>query len=35
MASDTFADAQITKLAHLEVNLCIQPNQKVLDTGTK
>ena len=35
MASDTFADAQITKLAHLEVNLCTLPNQKVLDTGTK
>ena len=35
MARDTFADAQITKLAHLEVNLCIQPNQKVLDIGTK
>ena len=35
MASDTFADAQITKLAQLEVNLCIQPNQKVLDIGTK
>ena len=35
MASDTFADAQIIKLAHLEVNLCIQPNHKVLGTGTK
>ena len=35
MAGDTLADAQITKLAHLEVNLCIQPNQKVLDIGTK
>ena len=35
MASDTFADAQVTKLAHLRVNLCIQPNQKVLDIGTK
>ena len=35
VASHTFADAQITKLAHLEVNLCIQPNQKVLDIGTK
>ena len=33
MASDTFADAQITKLAQLEVNLCMQPNQKVLDIG--
>ena len=35
MASDTLADAQITKLAHLGVNLCIPPNQKVLDIGTK
>ena len=35
MASDTFANAQITKLAHLEVNLCIQSNQKVLDIGNK
>ena len=35
MATDTFANAQITKLAHLEVNLFIQPNQKVLDIGTK
>ena len=35
MASDTFADAQITKLAHLEVNLCIQSNQKILDIVTK
>ncbi len=35
MASDTFADAQITKLAHLEVNLCIQSNQKILDIGIK
>ena len=35
MASDTLADAQITKLAYLRVNLCIPPNQKVLDIGTK
>ena len=35
MASDTLVDAQITKLAHLGINLCIQPNQKVLDIGTK
>jgi cyclopropane fatty-acyl-phospholipid synthase-like methyltransferase len=35
MASDTLANAQITKLAHLGINLCIQPNQKVLDIGTK
>ena len=35
MASETFADAQNTKLAHLEVNLCIQSNQKILDIVTK
>ncbi|MDC0459077.1 class I SAM-dependent methyltransferase [Alphaproteobacteria bacterium] len=35
MASDTLAVAQITKLAHLGVNLCIQPNQKVLYIGTE
>ena len=35
MAVDTLADAQITKLAYLRVNLCIPPNQKVLDIGTK
>ena len=35
MASDTLTDAQITKLARLGVNLCIQPNQQVLDIGTK
>ena len=35
MVSDTLADAQITNLAHLGVNLCIQPNQKVLDISTK
>ena len=35
MASNTFADAQVTKLAHLEVNLCIQSNHKALDIGTK
>ena len=35
MVCDTLADAQITNLAHLGVNLCIQPNQKVLDIGTK
>ena len=35
MASDTLADAQITKLPHVGINLCVQPNQKVLDIGTK
>ena len=35
MVSDKLADAQITNLAHLGVNHCIQPNQKVLDIGTK
>ena len=35
VVSDTFADAQITNLAHLGVNLCIQPNQKVLDISTE
>ena len=33
--TDTLADAQITNLAHLGVNLRIQPNQKVLDISTK
>ena len=32
-ASDTLADAQITKLARLGAKLCLQPNQKVLDIG--
>ena len=35
MATDTFANAQITKLAHLEVNRCIPSNHKALDIGTK
>ena len=35
MAIDTLVDAQITKLARLGVNLCIQLNQKVLDIGVK
>ena len=32
-ASNTLADAQITKLARLGIKLCLQPNQKVLDIG--
>ena len=32
-ASDTLADAQITKLARLGAKLFLQPNQKVLDIG--
>ena len=32
-ASDTLADAQITKLARLGAKLCLQPNQQFLDIG--
>ena len=32
-ASDTLADAQITKLARLGAKLCLQPNQQFMDIG--